>query len=225
MLIAEDLALLLHDDDSGKGVVDRHTVGLVLAGAVLVDLAERGHVRIAEDGDDVRTGRLVVADAGSTGDDVLDDGLGVVRAKEGKKPDAALESLRKGLRERILERLDAAGELERVDRKALGVVSYTRWPAGSGHREDDVRRELDAALLRGEDPSARTAALVGLLVAVDAVAKVVPADDRRAVKRRAKELADGPWAAEAVRRAVQDVQVAVMTAVLAGSTVATVSGT
>src|ERR1700712_3435902 len=100
MLVAEDLALLLHDDDSGKGVTDRNTLGLALAGAVLLELAMRGEVRLAADGEDVEEGRLVVDGSGSTGDDLLDDGVAIVRGKEGKRPKATLEKLRKGLRER-----------------------------------------------------------------------------------------------------------------------------
>lgn len=223
MLVTEDLALLLYDDDSGKGVVDQHTLGLALAGGVLVELAMTGRVRIAEDGEDVKEGRLVLQGEGSTGDDLLDDGLAIVRGKEGKKPKASLETLRKGLRERVLDRLVAAGELRRDERRTLGIVRYTRWPAGDGHHEDTVRRRLHAALLQGEDPDERTAALIGLVVAIDRITKVVPSDDRKALKRRAKEIADGPWAADAVRSAVQDVQAAVMTAVIASTTVTTVT--
>lgn len=221
MLIAEDLALLLHDDESGKGVVDRHTVGLALAGAVLVELAERERVRIAADGEDVKAGRVVVGDE-PLGDELLDDRLALIRDGRDRKPSSLLDGLRKDLRERVLERLVAAGELERQDRKALGVVSYTRWPAGSGHREDEVRRDLDAALLHGADPSGRTAVLVGLLSSIDAVQRVVATDDRKALKRRVEELADGPWATEAVRDAVRDVQAAVMTSVIAATTATTV---
>lgn len=223
MTLAEDLALLLHDDESGKGVVDRHTVELVLAGAVLVELAQQGRVRIAAGGEAVKEGRVVVDGDGPTGDELLDDGIASVRDGRPRKPAAVVDGLRKGLRDRVLERLVAAGELERQERKALGLVSYTRWPAGSGHREDDVRRDLDAALLRGADPSERTAALVGLLAAIDAVPRVVEADDRKALKRRAEELAEGPWATQAVRDAVRDVQLAVMTAVIAATTAATVT--
>jgi hypothetical protein len=224
MLVAEDLALLLHDDDSGKGVVDRHTVGLALAGAVLVELAMRGRVRIAADGEDVKEGRLVIEGDGPIGDDLLDDGLEVVRGQEGKKPKATLEKLRKDLRERVLDRLVAAGELRREEKTTLGVVRTTRFPSGDGRREDEIRRELDSALLRGADPDERTAALIALLVSVDALKKAVPSDDPKALGKRGKELAEGPWAAEAVRQAVQDVQAAVLTTIIASSTAVTIAG-
>ncbi|MEV4421036.1 GPP34 family phosphoprotein [Patulibacter sp. NPDC049589] len=224
MLVAEDLALLLHDDDSGKGVADRNTVGLALAGAVLVELALLGRVRVAGDDEDAKEGRLVLEGDGPVGDDLLDDGLAIVATKEGRRPKATLEKLRRGLRERVLERLVAAGELRREEHQALKVFTTTRWPAGDGHREDEVRRLVHGALLDGEDPDERTAALVGLVDAIDATTKVVPSDDRKALKRRAKEIADGPWAADAVRSAVRDVQVAVMTAVITSTTVGTIAG-
>jgi enolase len=70
-------------------------------------------------------------------------------------------------------------------------------------------------LVHGPEPTQRTAALASLLSAVDAVPKVVPSDDRRAVKRRAKEIAEGEWAGVAVRKAVEAVNAAVATAVVA----------
>jgi hypothetical protein len=56
--------------------------------------------------------------------------------------------------------------------------------------------------------------LVSLLVAVDAASKVVPSDDRRAVKRRAREVAGGEWAGGAVRKAIEAVNAAVTAAVV-----------
>jgi hypothetical protein len=64
-----------------------------------------------------------------------------------------------------------------------------------------------------------------LLHAVDAVPKVIrDAPDKKALKRRAKQIAESEWAAAAVRSAVQAVQAASMaaiTAAAAGGAVAT----
>ena len=67
---------------------------------------------------------------------------------------------------------------------------------------------------------------MALLTAVDRAHKVV---DRgtlpaRSIKKRAKQLAEGQWASDAVKASVQASQAAVMAAVTASSAVAATSG-
>ena len=219
MIIAEDLLLLLYADATGKALVERTKVDHALAGAVLIELAMAGRVDIAGEDDVERKGRLVVRDRSPFGDDVLDDALGIIDDKEGRKPQHVLGTLAKRLRDRLLERLADRGVLERREERILGVFPTTRWPAADARREAEVRSQLDAALLLGKEPDARTGALVAMLSAIDAVPKVADTPDRRAVRRRAKEIAESAWAAEAVRKAVESVQAAT-TAVIVSAAVA-----
>jgi hypothetical protein len=77
----------------------------------------------------------------------------------------------------------------------------------------------------GTRPDERTGALIALLSALDVVPKVVTdAVDRKALKRRAKEIAESDWAAAAVRRAVQDMQAAVTASIVVASTAGATSG-
>jgi hypothetical protein len=95
----------------------------------------------------------------------------------------------------------------------LGIFPTTRWPALRPEHEAAIRQDLVAALVEGHQPQLRTSALISLLTAVDAVPKVVSAPDRRALVRRAQELAQGEWAGDAVRKAVAAVHAAVTAAV------------
>ena len=79
MLLAEDLLLLLTDDDSNE-------VDVALGGALLVELALTHRVDVAGPDERVREGRPVVKDPSSTGDGLLDEALAIVGQKEGKKP-------------------------------------------------------------------------------------------------------------------------------------------
>jgi hypothetical protein len=54
MLLAEDLLLLLTDDDTGKLAASRSEVDLALGGALLVELALMDRVDVAGAGDRVR---------------------------------------------------------------------------------------------------------------------------------------------------------------------------
>ena len=73
MLIAEDLLLLLTDDDSGKLTGTVSEVDVALGGAMLIELTLMGRVDVAGPSDSVRKGRLVVRDPSPTDDLFLDD--------------------------------------------------------------------------------------------------------------------------------------------------------
>jgi hypothetical protein len=76
------------------------------------------------------------------------------------------------------------------------------------------------------DPEPRTAALVALLSAIDRAHKVVDRDGLPAgqVRKRAKEIAKGEWAAKAVKDAISASTAAVTAAVAASTAGATAAG-
>ncbi|SDS95030.1 GOLPH3/VPS74 family protein [Actinopolymorpha singaporensis] len=220
MLLAEDLLLLLVDDSTGRPVTDGTKLDHALAGAVLLELTLRGKVDVAGPGEDVRKGRLVVRDESPTGEPVLDQGLSILDAREGSKPANVLGRLAKGLRDRLLAGLADRGVLRQEKGRVLGIFPTTRWPAEDSSHENSLRVTLSDVLVQGRTPDARTGALVSLLAAIDVVPKVVDAPDRRAVRRRAREISEGAWAADAVKKAVAAVNAATMAAVSAATTAA-----
>ncbi|WP_241996262.1 GPP34 family phosphoprotein [Kribbella antiqua] len=77
----------------------------------------------------------------------------------------------------------------------------------------------------GRQPDERTGALIALLSALNVVPKVVTdAVDKRALRKRAKEIAASDWAADAVKKAVAEMQAAVTTAVVVSASAAASSG-
>jgi hypothetical protein len=208
-LLAEDLLLLLVDDDTGKVVLDRTRLERALAGAVLVELALAGRLAPAPPGGSVTEGRIVVLDRRPTGNGLLDEALARL-ADKAHRPARAVEKLVKGLRQAILTRLVDAGFVREEHRRAMGVFPTTTWPAVRPEHEAELRSRLRAVLVDGQAPDARTQAVISLLTAVDAVPKVLAVADRRALVRRARALAEGNWAATAVREAVDAVNAAVV---------------
>jgi hypothetical protein len=214
-LTAEDLLLLLLDDESGKPVVDDTRLSRVLAGALLVELALDERISPATEGNATKGGRLVVRNSQPSGDQLLDRAVSTLNASKPMKPVKAVEKLQKGVRQDVLSRLASEGLVREERGRALGIFPTRHWPAEDLAHGARLRAELSKVLVHGLEPTQRTAALASLLSAVDAVPKVVPSDDRRAVKRRAKEIAEGEWAGVAVRKAVEAVNAAVATAVVA----------
>ena len=218
MLLAEDLLLLLTDDETGKLVVSGTEMDIALGGAQLVELSMSGHVDVDE------RKRLAVRDSTPTGDPILDRSLATVREREGKKPSSEIGRLGKGLRAELYERLAGSGILRAEEGKVLGLFPTTKWPTSSADHEAAVRRAITAALVQGTTPEARDGALISLLHALRSTHKVVDpkAHDlkRKDLDRRAKEVAEGGWASKAVREAIDAMMAAVMVSVTAGAAAA-----
>jgi len=222
MRLADELLLLAYSE-KGTSQLSQHSLDLGLAGAVLLELglAERF---------DVRDGKIVVVDAGPVGDPVLDDAL--IRVASDKKARSPRDWVRKRgdhLRERLLDNLVGIGVLAREKDRVLGIFPRTRYPAAHGvvaPAEADARQRLLAALDGADPVPVRTAALAALVQAVGLAGKVFPGRSGRDVKRRIAAmteaaLANGRWASDSVRKAIEEVEAGVMVAVTAATTAST----
>jgi len=223
MLIAEDLLLLLTADDTGKLAAAGMNVKMALGGALLAELAHMQRVDLAGPHERVEEGRLIVTDAGPTGDGMLDEALATVGRKEGEKPQNVVAAVGKRTRVRLYERLAEAGLLRAEEGRILGVIPTHRWPAEDTGHEASVRAGLVAALRQGGTIDARTRALVSLLHALKAVHKAVDPNavglSKRELDESAQRIADGDWVGKAVRSAINT-----QTAIIASSAAASSSG-
>lgn len=219
MLLAEDILLLLTEDQTGKVVVDTSTLELALAGAVLLELALAGRVDVAGPGEAVKPGRVVVRDASPAGDPLLDAALARIAGVSPRKPDSLLSTLKKGLVDEVRARLVHRGILRWEQGRVLGIFPTNRWPAEDSRHEDTVRRALFDVLVTGRTPTAVEAGIVSILLAVDKVHVVFPGTGlaRRELKARAKAISQGSFASEAVRKAIEAINAAVMATIVAAT--------
>ncbi|RXR26851.1 GPP34 family phosphoprotein [Oerskovia turbata] len=215
MLIIEDYLLLVLDDVTGRPVGDASYLQQVAAGALLVELALTGRVDLAGDSSGWRSGRVVVRDQASTGSALLDDALVTVKSKEGSTPKSLVEVLSRSRPADVaLDGLVQRGLLRREEGRILGIFPTTRWPAADSRHEGDVRRTLTQVLRDGVAPDERTGALVAILAATKQAGRVMAAGAelsataRREIDHRAKEIAEGSWAAGATRRYVEEITAA-----------------
>ena len=218
MILAEEVALLLIDDISGKAVVDSTRLELALAGSVLLELAQSGRVDVAARGEQVKAGRLVVRDPRPTGDPVLDEALRRIATTKPRTPETMLPLLQKGLRAEVFARLVKRGILRFEEKRALGIFSTRSWPStGSGERRA-LRTALYEVLVTGRAATPHEAAMISMVHAVDAVPKVLGDVGVKGheLRRRAKAAGHGGLADTAVRRAIDAVNSA-MLVVVAGA--------
>lgn len=216
-LIAEDLLLLLLDDDSGKltGTAYPQTS---LGGALLIELALTGAVEVEEKVKVWRSTKVHPVEGRTPEDPILRAGYDTVAART-RSAQELVEKLGKGLQEQLAERLVQRGVLDRREVKALGVFTRKRWPTADPSHERDVRFRLTAVLVQGVEPDERTAALIALLSAIDKAHKMVDHRglSKKVVRTRAKEISEGAWAAKAVKDAISAATAAVASVAAAGA--------
>ena len=210
MLIAEDLLLLLYDDETGKPIKESPELEYALAGAVVIELALLGKLELADEDEEDKPGDVQLLDATPTGDPILDERLAHLADKDGKRLRGRFGKLAKDLPEQVRARLAERGVLEATRGKVLGLFPVTRWPAKDAAHEAEVRIKLESALTVGTTPDQRTGALIALISAVDAVPKVLTgAVDKKALKRRAKEITESDHTLE---RLVSELRAALLVA-------------
>jgi Golgi phosphoprotein 3 (GPP34) len=221
MNLAEEFTLLVYGDD-GTPETDATRLDHGLGGAVLLELALAERL-------DIRNGKVIVRTGTSTGDALADDALGRIAA-DGKerKPGHWVQQFAKGTRNRVLDDLVMRGVLRRERGKVLWVLPRTTYPAAHGVEpvaETEARGRMQSAVAASGAVEPRTAALCALVAATGLDRKVFADLDRKQVKARLKEISEGAWAAEAVKKTIAEVQAAVTTAVIAATTASTVATT
>ena len=219
-MLATDLLLLALDDERGTVLPDA-AIGLDygLAGAIVMELALRGCLRV--DGEAVSTMGT------STDDPLLDDALRAIVATPGKNLSHWVWHLSRdlgGLRQRLLDRLVAQGTLEKHERRVLLLFHQNVYPEKDARVEHDIRERVDAALLHGATPDARTACLIHLAAACRVIDAIYPRGEHKAIEARIAELDDaGAAGANAVAGLVARAETAAVIAAITASTIAATS--
>ena len=221
MLIAEDLLLLATDDVSGKLLRSSSYVDVALGGALLVELVLADRVRL--DGSGWRA-RAAVIDNRPLADPTLNAALARLVEKPPARPTAVVNRLAKGARKALYAGMAARGIVTAVEHQVLGIFPSVRWPATNPRYEDQLRSVLRDILLGVREPTPAEGALVSILAGANMLKVIVPADQFKAAKARAKVLSQGNWASEAVRQSIAATQAATTAALTATIAASTSSG-
>ncbi|QLQ35345.1 GOLPH3/VPS74 family protein [Micromonospora robiginosa] len=193
--LAEDLLLLLFQPDSGT-VAGENTLFYVLGGAVLAELALGDHLAVED------RGRVRGVAGRPPSDDLLRPAWDYL-AEKPRGAQTVLAAIGPPLREPVLDRLVARGDIARAPRRVLGLFRTTALREGGTGRRAGLLADVRRALTDGTQPSIRVAALAALLSA----SGTLPQFHREIpwtspVITRAKELERGDWGADAAAQAV-----------------------
>ncbi|MEU9294052.1 GPP34 family phosphoprotein [Streptomyces sp. NPDC048266] len=216
--LAEEIMLLSLDDESGAAK-ERQSAAWAVAGGILLDLVLAGRVSVDD-------GRVRVTDATPTDVPLLDERLRQLTVWCGKKSRApkVTEWLTKDHGKAVkatVESLRERGLVREEQHRVLGLFPVTRYPEADGSVERELRARLSAVVLDGPTHHARTTGLLALIHGAKLHRLAFPDVPRKEIAPRLEALTAGEWAAEGVRRAIRDMQAA-MVAVTA-ATVMTVT--
>lgn len=202
--------LLALDDEKGK-VTGWGSVDQALAGAVLCDLVFAERIAVIDD-------RVALRADGITGEPANDAVLAKIAKREKpRKPADWVGRLGADVRKDVLARLEERGLIRAERRKLLGLLPATRYPEADGSAEQELRSRVRAVLVDGAEPDERTAALIAIAHASGQGRTLVADRPWKEIEPRAKEVAEGDWAADAVRKAIQSVNAAVVAATVAAT--------
>jgi hypothetical protein len=182
LTLGEELFLLCVDEESGI-VIPRlkRQLRYGLAGAVLVELALQGKVRVDQ------KGRLELLNAEPAGDELLDQALEKLsESKRERKLNAWIDSLAaksNKLCKRTEKQLESCGVIQRQNGRVEWVVpspdrSEEQVPAKYG-----IKSRLREQILSGAEPDLRSLALLDLLRACNLLKLVFTKDERKAARQ------------------------------------------
>ncbi|MDR7085241.1 hypothetical protein J2X11_000080 [Aeromicrobium panaciterrae] len=217
MSTAEDFLLIATDPVSGKPLISSPQADPVFGGAFLLDLVTAGRLTLEGEG---RKARVIIANRAPVDDPLTELAFDRIRNRGMQKPQHVVTRLGKNGRKDLYESLATKGLVRSRQVKALGIFPLTRHDIIDTARRDDLLTRIRSALLHDQPTDAQTGPLIGLLSAADMVRIVVDKPDRKAAKAKAKVLAEGDWASEGVRKAIQAAQAAITAGVVAATSAA-----
>ncbi len=216
MSTAEDFLLIATDPFSGKPLIGSPQADPVFGGAFLFDLVAQDRLALEGVG---RKARVAVSDHEPVDDPVTNQAFALIRNRGLQKPQTVVTKLGKNSRKLLYESLEAKGQVRRRPERFLGIFPLTRHDVTDTARRDDLRVRIQSSLLHGLPADKETGPLIALLSAADLVKIMVDKPDRKLAKARAKELAEGDWASEGVRKAIQTAQAAITAGIVAATSV------
>lgn len=205
--LGEEIMLLSLDDESGAAK-QRQAVGWAVAGGIVLDLVMAGRLSVERE-------RMTVDDPAPTGVGLLDERLRLVEAWAAgrRRPPKVTEWLTKDRDKAVraaVASLRERGLVSEEQRKVLGLVPVRRFPQADGAVERTLRDRLTAVVVDGAEPDERTVGLIALIQGAGLHRLAFPGLPRKEVTARMKEIAEGQWAGESVRKAVRDMEAAMV---------------
>ena len=207
-LVEETVLLLLRDEGGSFVRVPTWSLRYSVAGAVLMELAIADRI-------DTDLEQLFLVDDTPTGDDLLDPTLAEIAAGEANNSRYWIEHIAERadtVRDAALGRLVEQGILEERDERFLWVFRTRRYPAVDGQVRREVKLRIMEVLLSDEIPDPRDVMLICLADACGIFRALLSGRELAEATPRIEQVARLDLIGQAMRRAIDDVRMAVAAA-------------
>ena len=186
LTFAEEIMLLILDDDGSFLPTRGGAVEYILAGAVLMELAFANRI-------DTDLEHLTCLDTTPTGNPILDQALAhIANSSQPKDTRGWIETLAgqdtTEIRQQALASLIERGILESQDKKFLWVFRARRYPTIDGRVEREVRLRISDVLLSDDIPDPRDVAMICLVDAAGFLRDVFTAGELERATPRVEQL-------------------------------------
>ncbi len=186
LTFAEEIMLLILDDDGSFLPTRGGAVEYILAGAVLMDLAFANRI-------DTDLEHLTCLDTTPTGNPILDQALAhIADSSQPKDTRGWIETLAgqdtTEIRQQALASLIERGILESQDKKFLWVFRARRYPTIDGRVEREVRLRISDVLLSDDIPDPRDVAMICLVDAAGFLRDIFTAGELGRATPRVEQL-------------------------------------
>ena len=205
---AEEITLLLLDDDGRFARVPNWSLNYALAGGALMDLALEYRI-------DTDLEKLVLVDSTPLGDPLLDSVLADIAAS-GEEQNARYWIERTAARgEAILQeslaRLVTHGILESRDDRFMWVFRSRRYPAIDGKVEREVKLRIMEVLFSDEVPDPRDVVIISLAHACGIFTELLSSKELETAAPRIDQVRKLDLIGQAMTKAIRDIEMSTAT--------------
>lgn len=188
LTFAEEILLLMLDDDSGKVEhADPLAIKYALGGSILMELAVKSKIEADEE-------NLKVVDPSPTGIEILDKYLSAIsEAKDNKNTSYWINYLSlcsEEIQQMALETLINKGILKEVEEKILWVFETRRYPMIHEEEEKEVKKRIVDLIYTDEMPSPRDVVLISLVDTCNILPSILSSDEIHHASDRIAEIKD-----------------------------------
>ncbi|WP_037678333.1 GPP34 family phosphoprotein [Streptomyces griseus] len=208
LTIGERIVLLALDEETGTLREAPLRVSLAVSAAALLELGTAGYLT-------ERDGALVVAGASTPADPAAAAMAAHLRSHPEETPREWLLAVREQALDTAYKGLSEKGLVREQGRRVLGAFGSVKYPV-TGLSELEALRGRLTAVLEGQEPDERTAALITVLHHAGLQAVMLRDSGAEAPEYRLSAIAEGQGTAAALGDAIRTT-VAALTAVIASS--------
>jgi Golgi phosphoprotein 3 len=206
-LYQETMLLAIRDD---KGTFSCGYFLYAIAGAIISELLLQQRIVAGSDKDQI----VGVVDRSTTGDEILDEALGLIYSST--KPKKMQHWVSKTanlpkLKHRIAQQLCDLGILRHDEKTVLWIFTQQRYPEIDGTYEDNIRQRMAEVMFNESvKPDDRTAVLIAVASHAGLLKANFSPEELRQYKKRIQQLSNGEiLATKATLAAIKAMQAAV----------------